>query len=107
MADEQKPSWPILGMTVDEAAKVLRVNERTIRDMISARPDFPARLMGGKGGKSWRIDYDALKRWLDGRDMRTDDERLADNPATKADFREHLPEVQKMFKLKKQPEAQA
>lgn len=107
MADEKEIDWGYVGMTVAETAKCLRVHERTVRDMIATRPDFPARLMGGKGGRGWRISKAALERWLDGRDMRTDDERLADNPATKADIEAHLPEVQKMFKLKNQPGAQA
>ena len=52
--------WPLLGMTLDEAAKALRVDSKTIRTLIKAG-DFPAR----KVGKGWRIDPDAVKRWLD------------------------------------------
>lgn len=71
MSEEQQGQnyweWPLIGMTIDETAAALRVNPKTVRDMIKARPDFPARRMGAKG-RDWRIDPDALRRWLDGRD---------------------------------------
>jgi excisionase family DNA binding protein len=46
-------------MTLDEAAKALRVDSKTLRAFIKAG-DFPAR----KVGVGWRIDPDAVKRWL-------------------------------------------
>lgn len=73
MAPTEQENWPLIGMTVEEAAAALRVNPRTVRDMIRDT-DFPARKMGGKtGGKSWRIDPDAVKRWLDHGDRTKDD----------------------------------
>lgn len=65
MAPIEKQDWPLIGMTIEECAASLRINPRTLREMIRDRPDFPARRMGGK---QWRIDPDAVKRWLDGRD---------------------------------------
>lgn len=55
----EKIEWPKLGMTVEEAAEVLRVAPNTIRLLIKER-DFPAK----KVGKGWRIDHDAVKAWL-------------------------------------------
>ena len=51
--------WPAIGMTLEEAAKALRVDTRTLRTLIKAG-DFPAR----KVGVGWRIDPEAVKRWL-------------------------------------------
>lgn len=51
--------WPAIGMTLEEAAKALRVDSRTLRSLIKAG-DFPAR----KVGVGWRIDPEAVKRWL-------------------------------------------
>jgi excisionase family DNA binding protein len=51
--------WPQIGMTLDEAAKALRVDSKTLRALIKAG-DFPAR----KVGVGWRIDPEAVKRWL-------------------------------------------
>ncbi|MDL2279233.1 helix-turn-helix domain-containing protein [Desulfovibrio sp. OttesenSCG-928-G11] len=58
MVDEQV-KWPIIGMTLDEAAQALRVDPKTLRTLIKAG-DFPAR----KVGKGYRIDWDAAKLWL-------------------------------------------
>ena len=55
----EKIEWPIIGMTLEETAAALRVNPRTVQDMI-LRGDFPAR----KVGVGWRIDPDAVKAWL-------------------------------------------
>lgn len=55
----EKVEWPPIGMTLEEAATALRVNPRTVQDMI-LRGDFPAR----KVGVGWRIDPDAVKAWL-------------------------------------------
>lgn len=55
--------WPVIGMTLEECAKSLRVDPKTIRTFIKAG-DFPAR----KVGRGYRIDPDAVKRWLDTRE---------------------------------------
>jgi len=53
-------SWPVIGMTVEEAADVLRVHPNTIRSLIKAG-DLPAR----KVGVGWRISHKAVERWLE------------------------------------------
>ncbi|MBQ3059864.1 MAG: helix-turn-helix domain-containing protein [Desulfovibrio sp.] len=55
----ERIEWPPIGMTLEETATALRVNPRTVQDMI-LRGDFPAR----KVGVGWRIDPDAVKAWL-------------------------------------------
>lgn len=57
MADQEH--WPRIGMTIEEAAESLRVAPNTIR-MLIKDGTFPAR----KVGKGWRIEPDAVKRWL-------------------------------------------
>ena len=57
---EEKKDWPIIGMTLEETAAALRVNPRTVQDMI-LRGDFPDR----KVGVGWRISPDAVNRWLE------------------------------------------
>lgn len=64
----EQASWPLIGMTLDEAAEALRVDSKTLRGLIK-QGDFPAR----KVGKGYRVDPDAVKRWL------------ADKPATPED----------------------
>lgn len=59
MTTVQEPSWPIIGMTTAEAAKVLRVDEKTIRDAIRTG-GLPARLVG----RGFRIEEGALRSWL-------------------------------------------
>lgn len=83
MAEEKQEviDWGLVGMTVAETAKCLRVHERTVRDMIATRPDFPARLMGGYGGRAWRISKAALERWLDGRDFKQDNDNQVEAKA--------------------------
>lgn len=51
--------WPAVGMTLEEAADSLRVDSKTLRRLIKDE-GFPAR----KVGVGWRIDPDAVKRWL-------------------------------------------
>jgi excisionase family DNA binding protein len=51
--------WPAVGMTLEEAADSLRVDSKTLRRLIKEE-GFPAR----KVGVGWRIDPDAVKRWL-------------------------------------------
>ena len=58
MVDEYV-KWPVIGMTLDEAAQALRVDSKTLRTLIKAG-DFPAR----KVGKGYRMDWDAVKHWL-------------------------------------------
>lgn len=58
MVDE-KEVWPLIGMTLDEAADALRVNTKTLR-MLIKEGDFPAR----KVGKGFRVDPAAVKEWL-------------------------------------------
>ena len=55
--------WPVVGMTLEEAAQALRVTKRTMFTLIKDR-GLPARRVG----KGWRIDPDALRRWISTRD---------------------------------------
>lgn len=55
----EKADWPLLGMTVDETAAALRVDRKTVLKAIQ-ESGLPAR----KVGVGWRIDHDAVKRWL-------------------------------------------
>lgn len=67
MASVEVKEWPTLGMTLDEAATALRVDRKTMIALLK-NTDFPGR----KVGRSWRIDPDAVKKWLDGRDPKAD-----------------------------------
>ena len=55
----EKAEWPLIGMTIEEAAEALRVDHKTIRAAIR-EGGLPAR----KLGVGWRIDPDAVKAWL-------------------------------------------
>jgi len=55
----QEASWPIIGMTLEEAATAMRIDSRTLRTLIRL-DGLPAR----KCGVGWRIDPDAVRRWL-------------------------------------------
>lgn len=55
----EKVDWPLIGMTLDEAAAALRVERRTVQKAI-LDGKIPAR----KVGVGWRIDPDAIKAWL-------------------------------------------
>ncbi len=55
----ETPDWPAVGMTVEECAKVLRCNAKTVRELIKSG-GLPARTVG----RGYRIDHDALKAWL-------------------------------------------
>lgn len=55
----EKVDWPLIGMTLDEAAAALRVERRTVQKAI-LNGKIPAR----KVGVGWRIDPDAIKAWL-------------------------------------------
>ena len=55
----EKADWPLLGMTLEEAADALRVDRKTIFKAIQ-EGGLPAR----KVGVGWRIDPDAVKAWL-------------------------------------------
>ena len=63
------PSWPLIGMTLDETAEALRVDSKTLRGLIK-QGDFPAR----KVGKGYRIDPEAVKRWLAEKPAKAEDE---------------------------------
>ena len=57
----EKLEWPSIGMTASEAAQVLRVSERELRDMLArGELDSCARIVG----REWRISHDGLKLWL-------------------------------------------
>ena len=57
----EEVEWANIGMTVSECAKVLRVSERTVADLLAAgKLDSCARLVG----KEWRISHDGLNLWL-------------------------------------------
>lgn len=55
----ERTAWPIIGMTLEETAEALRVNPRTIQDLLSAGK-FPGR----KVGNGWRISPAAVEAWL-------------------------------------------
>ena len=55
----EKATWPLIGMTIEEAAEALRVDPKTVRTAIR-EGSLPAR----KVGVGWRIDPDAVKAWL-------------------------------------------
>lgn len=60
MADEQT-SIQYIGLTLDEAAKALRVDSRTMRTLIQA-----GKVKAVKAGKGWRIHPDAIAEWMKG-----------------------------------------
>ena len=51
--------WPIVGMTLEEAAQSLRVTRRTMFALIRDQ-GLPARRVG----KGWRVDPEALRQWI-------------------------------------------
>ena len=62
MEDEKKaqePSWPLIGMTAEEAATALRCDVKTVKDAIKDG-GLPARLVG----RGWRISPRALEEWI-------------------------------------------
>lgn len=114
---EKKPveqaEWPLIGLTLPELAQAMRVNQRTILGLL-AKSDFPGR----KVGTGWRFSAAAVEQWLGTRSDQTGQEVLesditpdsaepvkAAGPISKKQLQEHLPEVQKMFKLKDKPGA--
>lgn len=77
--DESK----VIGMTVDEVAKSLRVDVKTVRKLIKEQ-GLPARLVG----RSYRIEEGALRQWLAARRQATFDslfELFKTNPTAAAD----------------------
>ena len=58
--------WPRIGMTLEETAKALRVDSKTLRALIKTG-DFPAR----KVGVGWRVEPNAVKSWLDSREPKS------------------------------------
>ena len=65
--DAPEPEWPVIGMTIAEAARSLRVSARTVQDML-AKGRLPGRMVGNK----WRLSPKALDRFLD--DFEDDDD---------------------------------
>lgn len=65
MSDSPKTEagWPLVGMTLEEAAQALRVTRRTMFSLIKDR-GLPARRVG----KGWRIDPEALRLWISTRE---------------------------------------
>lgn len=55
----EQVEWPLLAMTVEETAAALRVHPRTILDLLR-----DGRFPGRKVGNGWRINPDAVKKWL-------------------------------------------
>ena len=55
----EKKEWPIIGMTLEETAEVLRVDKRTVLKQIR-EAGLPAR----KIGVGWRIEHVAVRGWL-------------------------------------------
>ena len=58
MANEQI-SVQHIGLTLDEAAKALRVDSRTMRALIQT-----GKVNAVKAGKGWRIHPDAIAEWM-------------------------------------------
>lgn len=59
MDEGKTATTPTIGLTVDEVAKALRVDEKTVRKLIKTE-GLPARLVG----RGYRIEEGALRRWL-------------------------------------------
>lgn len=59
--------WPLIGMTTREAAKAMRINERTLCLLIRDK-GLPAK----KCGVSWRLDPEAIRKWLGDGNMADD-----------------------------------
>ena len=53
--------WDEKILTVAEVSEILRIGEKTIRDLLRA-----GELPGVKIGKAWRIPEDALKKYIRG-----------------------------------------
>lgn len=88
----QIPGWPpVVGLTVEEAAAALRVDEKTVRAAIK-KEGLPARMVG----KGYRIDPEALRIWIaNGQDGRGPSvEELNAEMAVAADADAADPEVQ-------------
>ena len=52
-------TWEPIGMTIQELAQALRIDERTVHNLLKT-----AGLPGRKCGVSWRFDADAVRAWL-------------------------------------------
>lgn len=57
---EAGPSWPTVGMNLDETARALRISRRAAQDLLSAGK-LPGRIVAGR----WRVSPAALERFLD------------------------------------------
>lgn len=51
--------WAFVGMTVEETAEALRVDRKTVFNMIKDK-GLPARRVG----RGWRVDPEALRKWI-------------------------------------------
>ena len=81
--NESKTTTPTIGMTIDEVAQALRVDEKTVRKLIKEE-GLPARIVG----RGYRIEEGALKKWLAGKQKETIDslfEEFKANPMAAAD----------------------
>lgn len=56
---EQQATIQYIGLTLEEAAKALRVDSRTMRTLIQA-----GKVKAVKAGKGWRIHPDAIAEWM-------------------------------------------
>ena len=59
MNESTTATTPTIGLTVDETARALRVDEKTVRKLIKEQ-GLPARIVG----RGYRIEEGALRRWL-------------------------------------------
>ena len=59
MNESTTATTPTIGLTVDEVAKALRVDEKTVRKLIKTE-GLPARIVG----RGYRIEEGALRKWL-------------------------------------------
>ena len=57
---EDGPSWPTIGMTLQETARCLRISERAAQDLLSGGK-IPGRIVAGR----WRVSPEALNKFLD------------------------------------------
>lgn len=60
-ANTASPSWPLIGMDIDETAAALRVSRRVVQNALAA-----GKLPGRKIGNRWRVSPEALNAFLAG-----------------------------------------
>ena len=59
MKESTTATTPIIGLTVEEVAKALRTDDKTVRKLIKEQ-GLPARIVG----RGYRIEEGALRAWL-------------------------------------------